>query len=211
MFCKKIILKILQNSQKNVFVGVPFLIKLLAGYLKLSEAATGDVLEKKVLLKRRTDVSEPAVHRSSTQNRCFWKIHKIHSKKLVLESLFNKSALLRACNFIQEDPNTGAFLWNLKTLKKNYFEEDLRTSASKHYLKKETRTQVLSREFCELFKNIYFLEDLQMASSETPVRGSFFNKVANLTTWRLRKRLPHSYLSVNFEKFLGELFLRNTS
>ena len=43
VFCKKI-LKILQNSQKNVFAGVPFLIKLQAGNLKLSEAAVGDVL-----------------------------------------------------------------------------------------------------------------------------------------------------------------------
>ena len=37
----------------------------------------------------------------------------------------------------------------------------------------ETRTQVLSCEFCELFKNTYFLEDLQTASSETPVMAVF--------------------------------------
>ena len=43
MFCKKI-LKTLQNSEKNVFAGVPFLVKLHAGNLKLSEAAAGDVL-----------------------------------------------------------------------------------------------------------------------------------------------------------------------
>ena len=71
VFCKKMFLKILQISQKNVFAGVPFLIKLQAGNLKLSEAATGNVLLKKVFLKRRTGVSEPAVHTSSTQNRCF--------------------------------------------------------------------------------------------------------------------------------------------
>ena len=71
VFCKKMFLKILQNSQKSVFDGVPFLIKLQAGNLKLSEAATGNVLLKKVFLKRRTGVSEPAVHISSTQNRCF--------------------------------------------------------------------------------------------------------------------------------------------
>ena len=64
-------LKILQISQKDVFAGVPFLIKLQAGNLKLSEAATGNVLLKKVFLKRRTGVSEPAVHTFSTQNRCF--------------------------------------------------------------------------------------------------------------------------------------------
>ena len=43
MFCQKMFLKILQNSQKNFFTGISFLIKLQAGSLKLSEAATGDV------------------------------------------------------------------------------------------------------------------------------------------------------------------------
>ena len=44
VFCKKMFLKVLQNSQKKVFAGVSFLIKLQAGNMKLSEAATGDVL-----------------------------------------------------------------------------------------------------------------------------------------------------------------------
>ena len=44
VFCKKMFLKVLQNSQKNVFAGVSFLIKLQAGNMNLSEAATGDVL-----------------------------------------------------------------------------------------------------------------------------------------------------------------------
>ena len=42
---------------------------------------------------------------------------------------------------------------------------------------------MFSREFCELFKNTYFVEDLRTAGSETPVRGSLFNKVASLTAW----------------------------
>ena len=108
-------LKILQISQKNVFAGVPFLIKLQAGNLRLSEAATGNVLLKKVFLKRRTGVSESAVHTSSTQNRCYWTIHKIHCKILMLKSLFNKIAVLRSCNFIKENFNTGASPWNLQT------------------------------------------------------------------------------------------------
>ena len=44
VFCQKIFLTILQNSKKNVFAGVSFLIRLQAGNLKLPEAATGDVL-----------------------------------------------------------------------------------------------------------------------------------------------------------------------
>ena len=43
--------------------------------------------------------------------------------------------------------------------------------------------QVFSREFCKLFKNTYFVEDLRMAASETPVLWSLFNKVASLTVW----------------------------
>ena len=42
-------------------------------------------------------------------------IHKIRSKKPVLESLFNKDAVLSAYNFIKEDAITGAFLWNMQT------------------------------------------------------------------------------------------------
>ena len=53
-------------------------------------------------------------------------------------------------------------------------------SASKHYLKRGSNSGA-SREFCKLFKNAYFPEDLQMACSETPVRGSFFKKVVSLT------------------------------
>ena len=41
---EKIFLKILRNSQKNIFAGVSFYIKLHAGRLKLSEAVTEDVL-----------------------------------------------------------------------------------------------------------------------------------------------------------------------
>ena len=67
MFCEKMFLKNLQNSQKSIFAGVFFLMKLQAGNLKLSEAANGDLHQKKVFLQQRTGVSEPAVHRSSTK------------------------------------------------------------------------------------------------------------------------------------------------
>ena len=44
VFCQKMFLNIFQNSQKKVFTGVSFLIKLQVANLKLSEATTGDVL-----------------------------------------------------------------------------------------------------------------------------------------------------------------------
>ena len=36
-------------------------------------------------------------------------------------------------------------------------------------------------EFCELFKNTYFVEDIQTAGLETLVPGPLFNKVASRT------------------------------
>ena len=70
---------------------------------------------------------------------------------------------------------------------------------------------MLSCEFCKLFKNTYFLKDLQTACSETPLRMSFFKNAASLKAWKLlsfRKRVSHRYFSVNFEKLLGKLFCR---
>ena len=51
-------------------------------------------------------------------------------------------------------------------------------------LLKNTPTQVLSCEFCELFKNTYFKEHLRTAGSKTLVPGFLFNKVASLMAWR---------------------------
>ena len=48
-------------------------------------------------------------------------------------------------------------------------------------------------EFCELFKKTYFVEDLQLAGSEIPVRGSLFNKVTSMTTWRLLAVLERDF------------------
>ena len=44
------------------------------------------------------------------QSKCSWIIHKIHCEKPVLESFFNKIAVLRTYNFTKEDSKTGAFL-----------------------------------------------------------------------------------------------------
>ena len=41
---EKMFLKILQNSQKNIFTGVSFMTKVHPVNLKLSEAATADIL-----------------------------------------------------------------------------------------------------------------------------------------------------------------------
>ena len=117
------------------------------------------------------------------QSRCSWMIHKIHSKKPVLESLFNKVAFLKTCNFIKEDSNAVAFLWNLQNLLGTIILKNICECLLLNFIYKETPTQVFSHKFCKFFKNTYFVEDLRTAVSETPVRGSLFNKVASLTTW----------------------------
>ena len=142
VFCKNMFLKIFQNSQKNVLAGVPFLIKLQTGNLKLSEAATGDLMLKEVFLKRRTCVSEPAVHRFSTQNRFFGIIHKTHRKRPVLKSLFNKVAVLGSATLSGKTPTQMLSCEICEIFKNNYFEEHLWPSASKLYLKRDSNTGV---------------------------------------------------------------------
>ena len=80
-------LESLQNSQKNIFTRTSFLIKLQAGKLKLSETATGAV----------------------QKNKLFLKISQVSQ-----EFLFNKVAILSACNFIKKGSSTGASLWNVQ-------------------------------------------------------------------------------------------------
>ena len=138
-----------------------------------------------MFLKRHTGVSEPAIHRSSTQNRCFWIIHKIHSKKPVLESLFNKAAVLRTCNFIKEDSNTVAFLWNLQNfLKIIILKNILWISVSKQYLKRDSNTGAFLRILWIIQEHLF-----SRGSTNSWLRNSngffFFNKAAILTAWRL--------------------------
>ena len=83
-----------------------------------------------------------------------------------------------------------------------------------NFILKETPTQVFSCKFCELFKNTYFVEGLQTAGCETPTRGSLFNKVASMTTWRHWRVLEWDSTTGIFCKFceiFRETFLQNTS
>ena len=161
VFCKKMFLKIFQNSQKNVLAGVPFLIKLQTGNLKLSEAATGDLMLKEVFLKRRTCVSEPAVHRFSTQNRFFGIIHKTHRKRPVLKSLFNKVAVLGSATLSGKTPTQMLSCEICEIFKNNYFEEHLWPPASKLYLKRDSNIGVflwiLWRIYEQLVKDLKHL------------------------------------------------------
>ena len=51
VLCQMMFLKIWENIQKKIIARVSFSLKIQAKNLKLSEAATGDVPQKKVFLK----------------------------------------------------------------------------------------------------------------------------------------------------------------
>ena len=100
LFYQKMFLKILQNSQKIIFAGVSFLIKLQAGNLNLSEVATGDVLGNKVALK---------MSQISQEKTCAGVSYATLSKNTLTQVL--------SCEIC-------------KLFKNNYFEEHLWTSTS---------------------------------------------------------------------------------
>ena len=79
------------------------MIKLQTGNPKLSEAATGDVLLNKALLKSL----------------------QILQEKPLLKSLFNKVAVLGSWNFIKRTLTQMLSCGNCKHFKNNYFEEHL--------------------------------------------------------------------------------------
>ena len=99
-----------------------------------------------------------------------------------------------------------------------YFLEDLQKQPHRGVLSKGCsenmqqiyRTTPMSK--CDFNEVAALLLDLQASSSETPVWGYFFNKVASLTEWRLLTMLEGEYCQV----FLCELeifwkaFLQNT-
>ena len=98
-----------------------------------------------------------------------------------------------------------------KLFKNNYFEEHLWMSASKLYLKRDYNTGVFL--WTLLFKNTYFVEDLQTAGSETSVWESLFNKVASVTAWKhltVLETLAKVFLC-EFCKTLRKLFCRTPS
>ena len=113
MSCQKIFLNILQNSHKKVYARVSFLIKSQARNLKTWESPLQMFLKESMFLKRGLVFqNQPFI--DTLQNRCSWITDKIHRKKLVLESLFNKVVVVRTSNFIKEGRNAGVFLWNLQ-------------------------------------------------------------------------------------------------
>ena len=117
---------------------------LLKDVLKnLSEAAAGNVLLKKVFLKRRTGVSEPAVYTSSTQKRCFEQFIKFTGKYLCLSPFLIKFQFWGPAALLKKTRTQVLSREIYKLPKNNYFEEHLWNAASKHYLKRDSNTVAL--------------------------------------------------------------------
>ena len=85
-----------------------------------------------------------------------------------------KGVLKIFASISQENSCIGVFFNKVVILKTVKFAKFLRTTILKNVCDclQETPTQMFSGEFCELFKNIFFVEHLQMSGSETPVRES---------------------------------------
>ena len=76
------------------------------------------------------------------------------------ENLFFKTALYQG---VWLDSTTANNLFNQTGFKTNFKNSSIRPAT----LLKETLTQVLSCEYCKIFKKIYFEEHLREAASET--------------------------------------------
>ena len=123
-------LKFLQISQKNIFAGVPFLIKLQAGNLKLSETAT-DV--------HTAANQQPFIHHLHKMG-VFEQFTKFTAKNLCWSLLLVKLQFGGPATLLKKTSNQVLSSEIYKLFKNNYFEKHLWTSASKHYLKRDSNT-----------------------------------------------------------------------
>ena len=106
------------------------------------------------------------------QNRRFSKIHKIHRKTPVLESLFNKAARPQECNFIKNRLQNRRFPVKFAKFLRTPFLQD--TSSCYFwqfrfqvcsFIKKEIQAKIFFCEFDEIFKNTFLTEHLRMTAS----------------------------------------------
>ena len=82
-----------------------------------------------------------------------------------------------------------------KLFKNNYFEEHLWTSASKHYLKRDSNTGAFLWILWIIQEHL-FCSGSAIAQLWNTSEGFFFYKVASLTAWRLLKVLERDCRTV---------------
>ena len=92
------------------------------------------LLGRSVQTKKQQQCSYPFLQECFTeaalsdvlQNRCSWKFCNIHREACVLESLINKTATMKACNFIKKRLQHRCFTVNIaKFLRISFFIEHL--------------------------------------------------------------------------------------
>ena len=111
----------------------------------------------------------------------FWKTMQILEKNTC-----DKVKVLRACSSIKEDSKTSAFLWNLRILCEQLFWSTI--------------------EFYELFKNLYFPEDLQTLALK---HQCWSLSLINLQSWRPECIYIYIYIYTNYKRdYLCETSLK---
>ena len=147
------------------------------GYLQKDLSHLWEIYGQRTKFSRVTKVSQIGLdNRQTSQEK------KMCSSLFLIKVQFRGPATLLKKTLTQVLPCEIFKLLEFVNFQNNYFQENLWKSASKLLLK-ETPKQVFSREFCELFKNTYFVQDLKTADSGTPVQRPLSNKVASLTSW----------------------------
>ena len=128
------------------------------------------------------------------QNMCSEKFRNIHGKVSLLESLFNKVAELRACNFIKIWLQHRCFSVIIAKFLRTVF---LQNTSSGCFYRCSTK---------KLFRKI--LRTLL----EYIIIGVLFNQVAGLKLETLSKeKVRYRCFAVNFERFLRTILCRTTA
>ena len=126
----------------------------------------------------------------SSHHRCSVIKAVLHRKTPALESLFNKVAGLKACNFFKGDSNTGVFLWNIRDFSEHIF---WRTSVTNCFCFFKTMTRQIpeqwrgsfmkkirsSHQRCSIKKVV--LGNFTKFTGKHLCQSLFFNKVAGLS------------------------------
>ena len=141
-------------------------------------------------------------------------IDRIHRKKLMLESLLIKLQFWESATLLKK-ALTHTFSSEIcKLFKNNYFEEHLRSSSFKPYLKRDSNKGVFLWILWIIQEHLFCKGSINGCFWNTSA-GSFFNKVASLTAWRHliileRLTLAQVFLCKFWEIFRKAFLLKNS-
>ena len=84
-------------------------------------------------------------------------------KTFMIESIFSQTAMFERWTFRSSHRRCSVKTMFLKILQNS---EENTFARVCNFIKKDTLAQVFSREFCEIFKNTFFIEHLQATASD---------------------------------------------